>query len=105
MKNYLTISSVIVGSMAFASIMPALMSAMMFDAPGSEENPATNAMFYAMFSFPLVCLLSIPLAWLLYAGSYLRAAAVAIWLCVVNIIVFVIGIVCLEIFYDGKFNG
>jgi len=50
----------IVTSIFFAlAIIPgiyiAMMSVMLFDAPGSEKNPAVLAFFYTVVSFPILC--------------------------------------------------
>lgn len=41
------------------AIVPAIyismMSVMLFDAPGSEKNPAVLAFFYTVVSFPILC--------------------------------------------------
>ncbi len=45
---------VIWGLLAAVSLLLIIMSPMMFDAPGSENNPKVLAAFYALLSFPVV---------------------------------------------------
>lgn len=49
-SKFLIPSSIIVGSLGVSGVMPALFSAMMFDAPGSEDNPATKLLFWLRMS-------------------------------------------------------
>ena len=45
----------------------AVMSPMMFDAPGSEKDPYVWKLFYCVVSFPVVCVLTIAGSWIAYA--------------------------------------
>lgn len=58
----LTALWVIVGLLA---VVPALLSPMMFDAPGSTSNPCTIGLAISVAVFPLVCLAGAGLPWLL----------------------------------------
>lgn len=52
------------GVLFFAGALMAMMSPMMFDSPGSESNPHVIALFAAVVSFPILCLVSIVATWL-----------------------------------------
>ncbi|MBW2463314.1 MAG: hypothetical protein JRH11_16815 [Deltaproteobacteria bacterium] len=43
---------------ALLSIMPAMMSVMLFDAPGSTENPYVIGVFISILSFPVLAVVS-----------------------------------------------
>ncbi len=68
------VASVVWGVLFFPGLFGAAMSAMFFDAPGSESNPYAWINAGIVTSFPLLCLLSIALGWLLWAVQRRRAA-------------------------------
>ena len=106
MNVYLVIASIGVGLLGLVSIIPALLcAAMMFDAPGSTENPATISLAIAVASFPFVCFFAIAAAWALFAAGMNRLAKIVIWAPIINLIAGAIALCCLEAFYGGKFNG
>ena len=105
MKVYLVIASVLVALLGLASVIPALFSVMMFDAPGATENPATIALAISVASCPFVCFGAIAKAWSLFGAATNGLAKIAIWAPIINLIVGAIAFYCLLTFYDGKFNG
>ena len=52
----------------------AAFSVMIFDAPGSTENPGAILLFLSFVSFPPACAVAIVLAWRLYSSNRLRGA-------------------------------
>jgi hypothetical protein len=52
----------------------ALMSPMMFDAPGSTSNPHVVALFWSVVAFPFACMAAVVLGWILFATRHPRAA-------------------------------
>ena len=52
-----------------ASLLPLMMSMMLFDAPGSENNVWLWCVVGSMASFPLLCAISIVGSWISYAVS------------------------------------
>lgn len=79
------------------------MSFMMFDAPGSEENPTTILLFLSVLTFPVVCGISIGLAWILYARKKFKAACTISFLPVLNLLCGAAALIWLQIFNDGRF--
>ncbi|GAB4241939.1 MAG: hypothetical protein OHK005_05500 [Candidatus Methylacidiphilales bacterium] len=59
----------IVGLAALASLVPAMFSVMLFDAPGSTENLVLWLVFLSILTFPLVAGASIVVAWLVFASG------------------------------------
>ncbi|WP_240626527.1 hypothetical protein [Thalassospira lohafexi] len=59
---------------ALLSLPMVMMSPMMFDAPGSENNPITQLMFYSLLAFPALCLMGGILPWIF------KRHAISIWL-------------------------
>jgi len=85
-----------------AAILPALMSPMMFDAPGSTANPVTIALAISVALLPLVCLVAAGLPWLL------RHWPLAKWIFLLpglHIAVILALFVVLSLVYDGRFSG
>lgn len=62
-KIWLIIATVLYGLSIFMSIPMIGMSAMLFDAPGSQNDPGVWAIFYALLLFPLTAILAIIFMW------------------------------------------
>ena len=105
MKFFLGLMSLVVGLLGILGIVPSLFSVMMFDAPGSTENPATIALFLSVASFPFVCCGAIVSTWSLYGAGRKAWSCIVIWTPVLNLIVAGIAIYCLNTFFGGKFNA
>lgn len=82
-ETILGVPAVLMGGFA------AMMSPMMFDAPGSMENPWVVTFFWSVVAFPVVCVLAILLGWIFYATRRYRAA---LWFSLTPIIPIVTGI-------------
>lgn len=52
----------------------ALMSPMMFDAPGSTSNPQVLVLFFSVIAFPIACVAGVALAWIAFARRRDRGA-------------------------------
>ena len=102
---HLLAASLLYGVLGALSLVPAAFSVTMFDAPGSEKNPATRLLFWSIFTVPLACLLAIVLAWLLYLAWASAAANVFVHLPLVNIVSILLGVIWLKRVYGGRFNG
>ncbi len=86
-KVYLMITTGIFAAAGVLGFLPSMMAFMLFDAPGSENNPVIVTLFWAMVTFPVVCGLSVILSWYLYrVRQYFLACGVAL-LPLVNVIV------------------
>jgi hypothetical protein len=82
--------------------LPAMMSPMMFDSPGSTSNPVTIGLAISVAVFPLFCLAAAALPWLL------RHWSLAKWvflLPLVDLGVIIALFAALEYFYGGSFGG
>mgnify|MGYP001627750256 CR=1 FL=1 len=77
-----------------------MMSPMMFDAPGSENNPLTQILFYSVLAFPVLCLMGGILPWVF------KRHRLGIWLYALSglaIGLFVVAVVLLQIQCGGDF--
>lgn len=73
-RVWLIVATVFFGIAGLFSLPLVMMSPMMFDAPGSERNPAIVIFFWCLISFPVICGLSIFLSWIWYKRERFQAA-------------------------------
>ena len=69
--------TVIWGILLIPGLLGALLSPMMFDAPGSMQNPAAWANMLIIVSFPCLCILSIIASWIVWRWHKRRATRVS----------------------------
>lgn len=89
----------------FAGVVPAMFSAMMFDAPGPSENPATLTLFWSTFTFPLVCLVAVALGWILHLRGKQLPAVLAALAPLLSIAIGTLALLYLIVFNDGRFGN
>ena len=103
-RKFLIITTIVFGVAGLLGLLPALTSFFLFDAPGSEKNPATVVLFCAALTFPIVCLISIILSWILYARKHFAVACYTSFLPAVNIVCGGTALIWLELFNGGQFS-
>lgn len=103
-RSWLIIELILgVPATVFGAFM-ALMSPMLFDAPGSDSNPPVLLLFGSIVAFPLTCIAGIALAWIAYVRHRDRGA---MWLSLLPVLPILAGIgalVWLEISHGGQFG-
>jgi hypothetical protein len=104
-RIYLIVATVLLLIASVVGFAPAMMSPMMFDSPESQENVATNLFFWSIFSFPAVCLLAIPLAWIVHAFRKHRLAIFCTLLPLVNLVIGSLALLYLQVFNQGNFGN
>ena len=82
--------------------LPAMMSPMMFDSPGSTSSPITIGLALSIALLPLFCLAAAVLPWILRHWS---SAKWIFLLPLVDIGVIIALLAALQYFYDGVFGG
>jgi hypothetical protein len=82
----------------------ALMSPMMFDAPGSTENPAVVLLFASMVGLPLSLVVGLLVGWIAIALKRDRAALWFSLLPLLPILAAVVAILWLQAGHDGQFG-
>jgi hypothetical protein len=109
-----TLATVLWGLGLFFSLMPLFMSVMMFDAPGSEDNPWTWVIIGGFISLPILCTASIAASWFTWfitrawaveraaRGKTLRLVAAAFP--VLGFLVVTFGFVMLQVRCGGSFS-
>ncbi|MFQ3670496.1 MAG: hypothetical protein SNJ84_03450 [Verrucomicrobiia bacterium] len=97
--------SAMVGLAAVGSLLPALFSPMLFDAPGSTQNVALWVVFVSVWAFPLVSGVSVIGAWLVFAAGRPWAALLCFLAPLVPALGVVGGLVWIEVFHGGQFAG
>ncbi|MFZ5441599.1 MAG: hypothetical protein ACOZQL_16450 [Myxococcota bacterium] len=107
-------ATVVWGLGLFFSLLPLFMSVMMFDAPGSEENPWTWVIIGGFISLPILTSTSIATSWLTWfitrdwaaekalRGRRLRLAAALYPL--LGFLVVTFGFVMLQVKCGGSFS-
>lgn len=70
----LVITTLLSTAAGIVGLLPALMSPMLFDAPGSTHKAENVALFFGALTFPLTCLVAIVLSWLLYRSQKFAVA-------------------------------
>lgn len=61
-----TVVTIVWGLALFPGAAFAMMSPMMFDAPGSEKSHYVWMLFYCVLSFPVLCVVSIVASWIVF---------------------------------------
>ncbi len=103
-RTYLLLASGVWVVAGMLGLVVAAFSCMLFDAPGSENNPATVAVFFTLVSFPIVCAAAIAISWTLYSLRLHLAACMISLLPLVDILAVIAAIVCSSVFYGGRLN-
>lgn len=104
LRAWLIIESVLaLPAIALGSVM-ALMSPMMFDAPGSTNNPPVILLFLSTLSFPVVCLLGMISAWVTFGMRQNRGAFWLSLLPILPILTGTVAIVWIQIGSGGSFS-
>lgn len=62
----ISLTTVLWVAASLAGLVMAMMSVMMFDSPGSTEQPGTVTLALAVVAFPFSCWLAIVLSWILF---------------------------------------
>ncbi len=100
-RTCLIIATVLFSLGGLVGLLPALTSFFLFDAPGSDKNPATILLFCSAVTFPLLCLVSVVLSWILYARERFTASCWIAFLPVVNVVAGTLALLWLELFNNG----
>lgn len=69
MKSTVLITNIILLVILIPTIFAAVMSPMMFDAPGSEKSPKTWTLFYCMISLPILIIIAQIVSWIAYSNQ------------------------------------
>jgi hypothetical protein len=103
-RKCLIITTIAFSLVALVGLMPALTSFFLFDAPGSEKNPATILLFCSALTLPVVCLVCIALSWIVYARKHFTAACWISFVPTLNLICAAGALLWLELFNGGRFS-
>jgi hypothetical protein len=104
-RTWIVIETVLVVPAVVIGAVMALMSVMMFDAPGSEHNKALILLFSSMVAFPLACIVGVALGWIAIARHRDRGAMWFSLLPLLPITTGIAGIIWLQIASGGRFAG
>ncbi len=88
-----------------AGIMMALMSAMLFDAPGSEKNPYVWILFATTLALPVSCLIScVTSLYVYFREKNYRKAFMLSLIPTIVIVCMVIDVTVIQLFCHGNFS-
>lgn len=104
MKRLVIASNIIFTLIGIASILLALTSVMLFDAPGSENNTYLWITFWSAVALPFTCFGSVIASWYIFfkSANYKKAFLVSLLPCLV-IAVLCGSLVMIEIYCQGNF--
>lgn len=102
------IASIIINIIFILLLLPAagvaMMSIMMFDAPGSESNKLTIFTATSLFTFPVTIIIVQIISWIFFASGNYKVAFWTALLPIIHIILIILGFVLIEILQGGKFT-
>lgn len=101
-KGMIIASNVVWGLALIPSLVLLGLSALLFDAPGSEESFYSKLLFFSIGSFPVVSILSVVGAWLFYMLKKTRLSLLSCVLPLVSILLGIVALVLIAIFCDGS---
>jgi len=94
-RIWLIVETILAIPAALLGGFAAIMSPMMFDAPGSTGNPQLVVMFLSVIAFPVLCVFAVVSAWIAFAY---RADRIALWLSLLPALPLIGGAVALLLF-------
>ena len=107
-KNYvvifLVLTTVIFLGTGVLWVVPALLSVMMFDAPGSEQSRLTWMCVLSSMAYPPVCLVAVVCSWVLFKTSHHRSACVVALVPLLDVALFILALFLIETLQHGKFT-
>ena len=103
-RTRIIICNIIFGLLFYPSLFITGISAMMFDAPGSENPIYTIMLFMSIASFPLLAILSIPASWIAYKLKKYNIAKMLALSPLLSIVFFAISFFLLNIMCNGSFG-
>ncbi len=103
-RVYLIVASIIFGILIVPSLPMIMMSAMMFDSPGSEDSTPTIILVISLVAYPFVTCIGIITAWILFVRKIHFLAIISASLPILNILVGIAAIVYMAVFCDGSFS-
>jgi len=102
-RIYLIVASSLFGILILPSLPMIMMSAMMFDSPGSTESTPTWVIFSSMIAYPFVTVIAISFAWIFFVRKKNLLAIISTSLPLLTIIIGILAMLYLSLFCDGRF--
>ena len=103
-RKFLIASTVVLCLVGLGGLALAVTSLFLFDAPGSEKNPAVILLFVCALTLPVTSLLSILVPWVFFARKRYRAACVLTLVPILNLAGGAGALIWLQIFNGGQFS-
>jgi len=99
---YLITMSIIVGAAGILSIIPAMFSVMMLDAPDAVKQPATVALAASVGFYPIISFAALASSWKAYSNDRRGLASALILLPCINLIVGGLAYLYIDTFRNGQ---
>ncbi|HEY4313854.1 MAG TPA: hypothetical protein VGN12_30730 [Pirellulales bacterium] len=91
--------------LGLVGMIPAGFSVMMFDAPGSEKNIATNVLVYSLLTFPIICGGAVIASWVTLLSKKYGTACLCACLPLVNCASAASALTWIMLVQGGSFRG
>ena len=101
-KALLGLNVLLLSTLLFWPVM-AMSSAMIFDAPGSEDNPLTQMIFWWALSYPIPVLVGSVGVWFNRKKEKNAMIIIFTMISLLSVIIGVVLFVLLDLFCDGQF--
>lgn len=103
-RTWLIITTILLLAGGAFGIVLAMSSFFLFDAPGSDKNPATILLFISALTSPVMCGLALVSSWIAYGLKFFRTAVCLAFAPVLNIIGGGVALLWLEMANGGRLN-
>lgn len=104
-RERIVLASWAVGALGVLGTFPALLSVMLFDAPGAEDQPATRFAAECLVMFPIACLVGINVGWSRFRQGQERAGLLIVCAPLLVVVLFVATLAYINVFHGGRLNG
>ncbi len=103
-RIYLIIASCVFGVLVLPSLPMIMMSAMLFDSPGSEDSSSTILFAISLITYPIVTFIGIVTAWVLFTKKKYLFSIIFASLPILNILIGIIAIIYIAVFCGGNLD-
>ncbi len=105
MKVLVILANLIFIIISILSILLAITSVFLFDAPGSENNPYVWGMFLSALALPIACFVSVPVSlYISFKKKNYKKALLIFLLPIIVIAILLVNMSLNDIFCNGSFS-
>ena len=104
-RTAIAVIAVLWGIIGVIGLVPAGLSVMIFDAPGSEKQSGTIWLFRAIASFPFVCFFTAITTLILNSFDRFKLSIVVLLLPLINVAIGGAAVIMIDQWQGGRFGG